>query len=623
MTGFSSICHRVFMLAALFLLGTVAGILRAQEYDVKYYGLDVEVDNTSDYILGEATILAEVLDEPMDVLTLDLYDGLEVEEVEVNGTGAGFSHEGEKLQVTLAESAAAGSLLTVKVRYSGNTGSGMAREIDQNWNVAVTYSSTEPFYAKDWFPCKQDLEDKADSVHVNITTPFHLKGVSQGLLTATTYFPSGKVRYEWKSRYPIAYYLISIAVADYVEYNVEAHPGGLSSPIFIQNFVYDRPGCLETYREGINVTVPIMELYCERFGPYPFRDEKYGHYLWPRGGGMEHQTMTGMGNFEFYLVAHELGHSWFGNYVTCETWQDIWINEGFATFAGYMATEALGPEYAPGERDYRFNSALEEPDGSIFIPVAQVQNVSRIFSSSLSYNKGMAMIYMMRYELQDDELFYRIFREFLARHANGTATGLDFKAVLEDLSGKDFTDFFDQWYFGAGYPIYGASWEQDGSQVTLHVTQHGSSVQTPLFRMSMEYRLSWAGGDTTVRVFHDEAEESYVFEVPGEVTGIEIDPENHVLNRVEGAVQKKTALHLEVYPNPVNDHFSFHVDGEQLTDIRMELYTFSGQLVHSSFHEGVMPGQTHDIRTGNLEAGIYFLRITYGSQTETKKIIVK
>ena len=486
-----------------------------------------------------------------------------------------------------------------------------------------TYTSTEPFYARDWFPCKQDLEDKADSVHVSITTPFHLKGVSQGLLTATTYFPNGKVRYEWKSRYPIAYYLISIAVADYVEYNLEAHPGGSSSPIFIQNFVYDRPGCLETYRENIDVTVPVMELFCERFGPYPFRDEKYGHYLWPRGGGMEHQTMTGMGNFEFYLVAHELGHSWFGNYVTCGTWQDIWINEGFATFAGYMATEALGPEYAPGERDYRFNSALEEPDGTIYIPVQEVQSDARIFSGSLSYNKGMAMIYMMRYELQDDVLFYGILREFLARHANGTATGLDFKAVLEELSGKDFTDFFDQWYFGAGFPIYGAAWEQDGSQVTLHVTQRGSSVQTPLFKMSMEYRLAWAGGDTTVRVFHDQAEESYVFQIPREVTGIEIDPDNHVLNRVEGTAQRKSALRVEVYPNPVVDHFSFSVGGERPTDIRLELYAFSGQLVHSSIHEGVMPGLPHEVHTGSLEAGIYFLRITYGQLSVTKKIIVQ
>jgi aminopeptidase N len=623
MTGFSSFCLRVFLFAVFFLPGPGAGILLAQEYDVKYYGLDVEVDNSSDYIKGEATILAEVVNQPLNVLVLDLYEGLEVEQVEVNGTGAGFSHEEEQLRVTLDKSAEAGSLLSIKVRYSGKTGGGMVREIDREWNVPVTYTSTEPFYAKDWFPCKQDLEDKADSVHIYITTPFHLKGVSQGLLTATTYFPNGKVRYEWKSHHPVAYYLISIAVADYVEYDLEAHPVGLSSPIFIQNFLYDTPGCLETYREDINVTVPIMELYCERFGTYPFADEKYGHYLWPWGGGMEHQTMTGVGNFDFYLVAHELGHSWFGNYVTCQTWQDIWINEGFATFAGYMATEVLEPEYAAGERDYRFNSALEQPDGSVYIPAAQAQNDARIFSGSLSYNKGMALIYMIRYELQDDGLFYRILREFLARHANGTATGLDFKAVLEELSGQDFTDFFNQWYFGAGYPIYGASWEQEGSQVTLHVTQRGSSDRTPLFRMSMEYRLSWVGGDTTVRVIHDQAEESYVFEVPGEVTQVEIDPYNHVLNRVEGAVKKESALHVEVYPNPVKDHFSYIVEGEQLTDIRLDLYSFSGQLVHSSFHEGVMPGQPHDIYTGTLEAGIYFLRITYGPYTETKKIIVK
>ena len=200
-----------------------------------------------------------------------------------------------------------GSLITTQVFYGGQTGEGMVREVDEDWGVPVTFTLSEPFYAKDWFPCKETLGDKADSVHVYITTDYGLKGVSQGIHTGTTYFPNGLVRYEWKSTYPIAFYLISIAVADYQEYNLEVQPSGFTSPILIQNFIYNVPGCLETYADQIGATLPMMELYSELFGPYPFREEKYGHYLWPWGGGMEHQTMTGMGNFEFYLIAHELG----------------------------------------------------------------------------------------------------------------------------------------------------------------------------------------------------------------------------------------------------------------------------------------------------------------------------
>ena len=287
-----------------------------EDYDVKFYGLDVEVDNHSDQIGGSTTILVEVRKNAFATLVFELYQGLEVDRVLVDGAEMSFTHSDDELSIALSTVRDSGALISTQIYYGGQTGEGMLMEIDEEWGVPVTYTSSEPFYSKDWFPCKQDLTDKADSVHVFITTDYELMGVSNGIHTGTTYFPNGDVRYEWKSNYPIDFYLISIAVADYTEYKLEVQPAGISKPILIQNFLYDIPGCLDTYRDQINVTIPIMEVFCDYFGPYPHREEKYGHYLWPRGGGMEHQTMTGMGNFEFYLVAHELGHSWFGNYVT-------------------------------------------------------------------------------------------------------------------------------------------------------------------------------------------------------------------------------------------------------------------------------------------------------------------
>ncbi len=601
------------------------------DYDVKYYGLDVDVDNRSDEIHGSTTILVEASGPSLDTLVFELYHSLSVDQVLVDGEEMGFTHAGDELYIDLNTPRASGSLLSAQVFYGGQTGDGMLMEIDEVWSVPVTFTSSEPFYSKDWFPCKEDLADKADSVHVFITTDYGLMAVSNGIHTGTTYFPNGKVRYEWKSNYPIDFYLISIAVTDYIEYNLEVQPTGISSPIFIQNFLYDIPGCLETYSDQIDVTIPIMEVFCEQFGPYPFREEKYGHYLWPRGGGMEHQTMTGMGHFEFYLVAHELGHSWFGNYVTCATWQDIWINEGFATFAGYLATEILAPEYADGEREFRYDRALLEPDGTVYVPEEDADNASRIFSSNLSYNKGMALLYMIRFELQNDAVFFLTLRNFLDRYANDVATGLDFKEVLEETSGMNFTDFFDQWYFGAGYPIYEVSWEQQGSVLTLESTQATSSTLTPLFKMSMEYTFFHAGGDTTIRVYHDENVESYQFDLPFVVNDIGIDFYNQVLDgeseEMKSASAGENTPMFSIAPNPSGGTFLFSLNEEAGIetgdDVFLEILDLTGKTLFRSMYRGCLPFMEYAVELEEPVTGIYFVRFLYKNRVEVQKLLVK
>jgi aminopeptidase N len=597
------------------------------DYDITFYKLDIEADNASDRIRGNVTILARVQNNPLSNMVVELYSGLEVERVLVDGEEKQFSHVGDEISITLPNPPDTGEMVIAQIFYGGYTGPGMMTEVDVNWIMPVTYTLSEPFYAKDWFPCKENLEDKADSVHVFITTDYGLRAVSNGILTGTTYFPNGKVRYEWKSNYPIAFYLISIAIADYIEYNIEARPSGLSAPVLIQNFLYDRPGCLEAYREQIDVTVPIMELFSDLFGPYPFHREKYGHYLWPWGGGMEHQTMTGMGNFEFYLVAHELGHSWFGNYVTCATWQDIWINEGFATYAGHLATQNLAPEYAPGEREYWFERAMREPDGSVYVPVDDADNDPRIFSSNLSYGKGMALVHMIRFELQDDEVFFQALRDFISRYANDVATGMDFKHVLEETSGLDFTTFFNQWYFGAGYPIYEVDWEQQDRTVTIHSTQTTSSDTTPLFIMPMEYRLFYPGGDTTVRVYHDEQEETYVFDISQAIDSIQIDPDNWVLNGIAGMQEnpsrKSGTEIISLYPNPTPGSLNFRVAEEHPEPITVEVFNGLGQVIYSRMYRGCVPYATYFVDLGDIAAGVYLMRFGLKGSSEIKKIIIE
>jgi hypothetical protein len=160
-----------------------------EDYDVKFYGLDVRVNNQSDRIAGSTTILLETKTNSFETLVLELYQTLQVDQILVEGEEVNFTHDGQELYIVLDNPLDSGSLVSTQVFYGGQTGSGMVSERDDDWGVPVTFTLSEPFYAKDWFPCKENLGDKADSVHVFITTDYELMGVSQGIHTATTYLP--------------------------------------------------------------------------------------------------------------------------------------------------------------------------------------------------------------------------------------------------------------------------------------------------------------------------------------------------------------------------------------------------------------------------------------------------
>jgi len=311
------------------------------DYDVTFYFLDITVSNTSIYIEGNTTINAlAVVD--VDTFAFELIPEMDISEIWVNGTQyTEFDREVNNVLVPIDE-IAEGEMISAQIFYSGTPGGGsffvgVDNSHNYNYDKDVTWTLSEPFAASDWFPVKQDLEDKADSCWVFITTSSDNMAGSQGLLTNVVDLGDGNTRYEWKSIYPIDYYLISFAVSDYQDYSIYAHPNEMNGDsILIQNFIYNTPQCLIDKKESIDRTSEMVELLSDLYILYPFYNEKYGHCLTELNGGMEHQTMTTMGGFWFGLVAHELGHMWFGDNVTCATWSDIWINEGFATYSDYL-----------------------------------------------------------------------------------------------------------------------------------------------------------------------------------------------------------------------------------------------------------------------------------------------
>lgn len=605
---------------------------KMNQYNVKFYFLDLHVEHNSIAISGNVRINSVVTAPQMNEFVFELIDEMTIDSLKINGVlNSNISRFQDTVTVTLAAPLQSGSNVNTHIYYHGipPTGgffSGITNATSGQWGKQVTWSLSEPFAARDWWPCKQDLSDKADSAWIFLTTSNTNKAGSNGLLTATVPLPGNKVRYEWKTRYPIDYYLISFAVSEYQEYNIYAKPAAMQGDsILIQNYIYDTPGCLENYQDGIDQTAEFVELYSDLFKLYPFHEEKYGHCLTELGGGMEHQTMTTIGGFGFDLVAHELGHMWFGDDITCATWSDIWINEGFATYTDYLALEFIaGGNYPATWRNQTFNYVMSEPDGSTYIPPEEISpdNVWRIFDGRLSYYKGASILHMLRFEMQDDELFFQSLQNYSQQFADSVATGMDFKESVEQTSGMDLTDFFNQWYFGEGYPTYSIVWNQANGNFNFTVTQTTSDPSTPLFKMLMAYKLEFSdGSDTVIFVHHTSNVNNFSIPVSKTITDIEVDPDNMVVNKV-GTIMTATEdfsnpLYFSFGPNPVKDELKLYFPHGTNGNIRISVSDITGKEVYSLQTDEASPV----LNLSALEHGIYLLKAGNGNNEVVKKFV--
>lgn len=597
------------------------------DYDVTFYFLDIEVSNSSIYVDGNTTIngIAKV---DLDTFAIELIPEQTITQILFNGVEyTVYDREGNNVIIPVDE-INAGSSFSAQIFYNGQppTGGGFFAGISTStgWGKDVTWTLSEPFAASDWFPVKQDLEDKADSVWVFLTTSSSNMAGSQGLLTNIVDLGNGNTRYEWKSNYPIDYYLISFAVSEYQEYNIYAHPAEMGGDsILIQNFIYDATGCLDYYKDGIDETAPMVDLFSDLFILYPFWQEKYGHCLTALGGGMEHQTMSTMGGFSFGLVAHELGHMWFGDNVTCATWSDIWINEGFATYSNYLAEEyihgwASGVSFIVSKQ----NSAMSSPGGSIYIPEDEIYpgNEGRIFSGRLSYNKGAVIIHILRHEIQDDDLFFDVMETFQTDFTDSTATGEDFKGVAEEVTGMDFEQFFDQWYYGEGYPIYDIEYYNlDG---TFYMTSlQNTSASTPFFEMLMDFRLYFGDGtDTLVSFYQNENLVNFSMYFGKDVLYIDVDPNNWTMEQSSvsvGVEEKISPISFNLGQNRSAEEITLYFSDKEYNNKHLSISNISGQTVYT--------GQTSDskfkINTAFLQHGIYIIRAWDSEHSFVKRFV--
>jgi aminopeptidase N len=550
-------------------------ISHEKSYDVKFVHLMLNCERNTKYISGGVRTVATVTAATLDTFACVLHQVHIIDSARINGQLKTVIRKDSILKIKTPSTLISGQTIDVTIWYHGTPpvggsaiGSGYSTGTSTSWGNNATWSLSEALAAYHWWPCKQVLTDKIDSSWVYVTTDSANKVGSNGLLQNVVNI-GNKKRYEWKSRKPINYYLISVAIAKYKEYNLYAKPiylGGDS--ILIQNYIYDNAinnTAFAGQKTTLNKIVQQLEFESKMYGMYPFYKEKYGHCMAPFGGGMEHQTMTSLGFFDYYIDAHELGHQWWGDNVTCKSWGDIWINEGWAVYSEHLVAQYLDPSNFLPNLNSAHTNVMSAPGGKVWVSGPDTMDASKVFSSRLTYDKGGAIIRTLQFEVNNDSLWFPMIRSFQNTYKNSTASTQDFKNFAQTYTGMNFTQFFNQWYYGHGYPTFNLTWNSGPGKVYLKSSQTTSSATSvPLFITPMEYKLSRTGyPDTTVRVMHSNAIENYSFALLGTVTNATVDPNQWVINK--STVTKDVTLGLpenyvnqpeiNILPNPNNGVF--------------------------------------------------------------------
>ena len=561
--------------------------LNTGNYDLRYHRLDLNLDPSVAFISGDVTSYF-VAKEEMTEITFDLADNMIVSQVLQRGNSLSFSQNAnDELVITLPEVQAADVLDSLTISYSGNpVSSGFGSFVQQTHNGDPTiWTLSEPYGAKAWWPCKQDLIDKIDSVDVIITSPRfnptneEYVAVSNGLELSQVINGNDKTTH-FKHRYPIPAYLIAISVTNYQVYSHQVPNDG--NPFDIVNYVY--PESFAAAQSSTPVTVDIMNLFINLFEPYPFEDEKYGHAQFGFGGGMEHTTVSFMGNYGRNLIAHELAHQWFGNKITCGSWKDIWLNEGFATYLSGLVYENLdGNSVFRIWKQQRVSSITSQPGGAVYLSDTDTLNVSRIFSGRLSYNKGSMVLHMLRKTL-GDAVFFQALQDYLTtpEHAYGYAKTEEFINIVETSSGQDLTEFFDDWLFNEGYPSYTVNWTQtQANEINIELSQIQSHPSVSFFEAPVPLRLVGTLGQTQdVVLNHTSNGQLFIEPVTFNVEGVLFDPESDLIS-ANNDVLSLNEFQLEefrIFPNPTSGIITLEKP-EFLEVETITIYNTIGQLL--------------------------------------------
>jgi aminopeptidase N len=410
-------------------------------YDVSHYDLQMAIRPRRSRVAAVVRIEA-VATQALSRFNLD-FRGLRITRLTVNGAVAGFSREGGELIVTPAAPIAGGAEFEVAVSYRGRP-----RTIRRPHGFAAGWFRTddgslvasEPFGAPGWFPCNDTLRDKA-TYAFRLTVPRGRKAIANGVLEEITR-SARRTTFAWRESDPMLTYLATVATG---RFRLKRRTvAGIPSWTAID------PRERRSAGRSLRRSGRILRLFARRFGPYPFDATGAIVDFKPSlGFALETQTRPVYGSTPpSTIIAHELAHQWFGNAVSPERWSDIWLNEGFATWAEWLWQKRVGGLGPAGM--FRFLYGIPARVSELWRPPPGRPGRKRLFATSVYLRGGMTLEALRR--RVGDPTFHQILRRWVSEHLYGNATTEEFIALAEQESGRELDTLFEAWLYRKGKP---------------------------------------------------------------------------------------------------------------------------------------------------------------------------
>jgi len=576
--------------------------------------------------------------------TIDLNavnNSLTINSVELAGTS--FTHSGNILTVALNRTYSPGETADVRINFTHKN------VTDNAFNVSggMVFTDCEPEGARKWFPCYDHPSDKA-TLDLTAKVPLAARLGSNGRLNDSL-VTGDTIYYHWVSRDPISTYLIVMsAKINYGLHIVYWHK--LSNPQdSIPIRFYFNSGESTTNME--QQIIPMMTLFSQRFGEHPYEKNGFAalnnQFVW---GGMENQTLTSIcpGCWYANLISHEFGHQWFGDLVTCGTWADIWLNEGFATYleaiwlegtSGYSAYKSDIDGDATGYLQGNPGWPIYNPQWAIVTPPT-----NELFNTAITYYKGACVLHMLRYTL-GDSLFFNALKSYAMDSLGGfkfnSSVTDDFAAKISSTTGQDLTWFINQWVKEPNHPVYqnfyGISSAGAGNwNVNFQARQ--TQTNSVFHKMPIELKIAFTSGpDTLIRVMNDVNYQSFNFTFGRQPSSLIFDPNNNIVLKQASTmlgVQGSESLTpdryklYQNYPNPFNPStkIKFEIPSEvrnEMTNVRLIIYDALGKEVQTLVNERLNPGSyVVDFDANNFSAGVYFYKLESGNYIQTRRMVL-